>query len=178
MKKTTQLTLFFLLATGLVSCSKTAEVTWHKLCDSKTKLATQDFTVPLYAEPDSKSQVVETVKVGTVVRVFEHKNHNVWAPKNFIRVQTATNEGYMSPKCFVVNQNPAESVWRYSKGLVQDYKYFYDPSDKTHYPKGYTYKELDALSKERLPLSQLAPELGASEYEAPGVLKPNGADSL
>ncbi len=176
MKRILALSTFLVL--GFMNCSRNAEVTWHKLCDGKTNQATLDFTVPLYAESDNKSKVVEQVPVGSVVKVFEHRNHNVWAPKYFIRVQTASNEGYMSPQCLVVNQNPAESVWRYSRGLVTDYKYFYDPSDKEHYPKGYSYSDLEALPKTKIPLADLAEGLPAEPYEYKGVLKQNGADKL
>ncbi len=100
------LVLIVIAAFGFVGCSKNAEVTWHKLCDAKSNIASLDFKVPLYSEPDEKSNVVEYVPVGTVVKVFENRNHNVWSPRNFLRVQMGKAEGFMSPRCLVVNQNP------------------------------------------------------------------------
>jgi hypothetical protein len=166
--------LIVALATfGLVGCSKNAEVTWHKLCDAKTNKASLDFTIPLYSEPDAKSSVVEFVPVGTVVKVFEHRNHNVWSPKLFVRVQTAKGEGFMSPQCIVVNQNPEISVWRYSKNLVKEYTYFYDPADKEHYPKGYEYGSLKNLPKDKLPLSDLTKGMEEGNYIHSTPLKQN-----
>jgi hypothetical protein len=162
-----------LLALGTVGCTRNAEVTWHKLCDAKTNKASVDFTVPLYSEPNAKSSVIEFVPVGTVVKVFEHRNHNVWNPKYFIRVQTAKAEGYMSPQCFVVNQDPENSVWRYSKNLVKEYSYFYDPADKAHYPKGYEYGSLKGLPKDKLPLAELTKGMEEETYIEKTSLKPN-----
>ncbi|MDF3820253.1 SH3 domain-containing protein [Leptospira sp. 96542] len=156
-----------------VACSKNAEVTWHKLCDAKTNKASLDFTVPLYSEEDSNSKVVEFVPVGTVIKVFGNRNHNVWAPKYFVKVQTANYEGYMSPKCFVVNQNPENSVWRYSKGLVTNYDFFYNPNDKTHYEKYYEYPSLQALPKDKIPLTELTKGLEEAPYTDKNILKPN-----
>jgi len=158
---------------GFVGCSKNAEVTWHKLCDGKANKATLDFTVPLYSEEDSKSNIVEFVAVGTVVKVFENRNHNVWAPRNFLRVQTAKAEGFMSPKCLVVNQNPEDSVWRYSKNLVKEYSYFYDPTDKTHYPKGYEYGSLKSLPKDKIPLADLTKGIEEAPFVHGTPLKQN-----
>ncbi|TGN20094.1 Lsa16 family lipoprotein adhesin [Leptospira idonii] len=157
----------------LANCSNNAQVTWHKLCDAKTNKATLDFTVPLYTEADDKSPVVEYVPVGTVVKIFGNRNHNVWEPKNFIKVQTAKNEGYMNPKCFVVNQDPEKSVWRYSKGLVKEYKYFYDPNDKEHYPKGYEWGSLKSLPKDKIPLEELTKGMEEGEYIDKNPLKQN-----
>ncbi|TGN11952.1 Lsa16 family lipoprotein adhesin [Leptospira ilyithenensis] len=171
MKKTILISILGLAA--FVNCSHNAQVAWHKLCDAKTNKATLDFTVPLYAEADDKSNVVEFVPVGTVVKVFENRNHNVWAPRYFIRVQTAKNDGYMSPKCFIVNQDPEQSVWRYSKNLVKDYKFFYDPSDKEHYPKGYEYGTLKDLPKDKIPLAELTKGLEEAEYVNKNILKQN-----
>jgi|GEM_PF-1018003 len=166
------------LTLSFVACSRNAEVTWHKNCDAKTNQASLDFTVPLYSEPSDKSSILENVAAGTIVKVFEHKNHNVWDPRYYIRVQTASNTGYMSPKCFVVNQDPRNSVWRYSRGLVKNYSYFYDPNDKEHYPKGYSYKDNEVYPKEKVPLNALAEGLPAGPYAYTGVLKQNGADKL
>ena len=160
-------------AFGFIGCSKKAEVTWHKLCDAKTNKASLDFTVPLYTEPNAKSQVLEFVPVGTVVMVFENRNHNVWSPRNFLRVQTAKGEGYMSPQCLVVNQDPENSVWRYSKNLVKEYKYFYDPNDKEHYPKGYEYGSLKGLPKDKIPLSELTKGMVEETYIHKAPLQPN-----
>ncbi len=149
------LVLILIASFGMIGCSKKAEVTWHKLCDAKTNKASTDFFVPLYEAADTKSPVAEFVPVGTVVMVFENRNHNVWAPRDFIRVQTDKKEGYMSPKCLVVNQNPENSVWRYSKNLVKEYSYFYSPDDKEHYPKGYEYNSLKGLPKDKIPIGDL-----------------------
>ncbi|TGM80343.1 Lsa16 family lipoprotein adhesin [Leptospira bouyouniensis] len=168
-----KLVAFLIVGMSVTACSKNAEVTWHKNCDAKTNKASLDFTVPLYSEPDSNSKVVEFVPVGTVVKVFEARNHNVWAPKYFIKVQTAKNEGYMSPRCFVVGQDPANSVWRYSKGLVTDSKPFYDPADKAHYPRGTQYSNLKDLPKEKIPLSELTKGLEEGTYINKNMLKQN-----
>ncbi|MCZ8158012.1 MAG: SH3 domain-containing protein [Leptospira sp.] len=171
MKKS--LTLTIIATLGFIGCSRNAEVTWHKLCDAKTNQATLDFSVPLYPEPSTKTTPSAFVPVGTVVKVFEHRNHNVWNPKDFIRVQTAQGEGYMSPKCLVVNQDPELSVWRYSKNLVKEYVYFYNPEDKTHYPKGYEYGSLKSLPKDKIPLSDLTKGIEEGPYTHATSLKPN-----
>ncbi|GBF49544.1 lipoprotein [Leptospira ryugenii] len=158
---------------GFVGCAKNAEVTWHKLCDDKTNKASLDFTVPLYSEPNVKSAVLEYVPVGTVVKVSGHRNHNVWDPKYFIKVQTLTQNGYMSPKCLVVNQDPEQSVWRYSKNLVKDYVYFYSPEDKEHYPRGYEYGSLKSLPKDKIPLSELSKGLEEAPFIHKTPLKQN-----
>lgn len=159
MKRTMKLSLtMFTLATMsflTTACSKQAEITWHKLCDAATNQASLDQLVPLYKEATTTSTVLEQVPVGTVVKVIGNVNHNVWSPKYFVKVQTARNEGFMNPKCFVVDQDPTKSVYRYWEGKVTDYKYFYDPSDKKHYPKGYTYSDLATLPKEKADLKTL-----------------------
>ncbi|PJE00444.1 MAG: hypothetical protein CK427_13930 [Leptospira sp.] len=146
------------LALVMVGCAGNAEITFHKLCDPSTNTASLDEVVPLYSEPNIESKVLESVPVRTVVKVIDYRNHNVWAPKNFVKVQTATNSGYMSPKCFVANQDPEKSIWRYSRREVKDYTYWFDPNDKTHYEKGYEYKPLAKLPKERIPLKVLLGE--------------------
>jgi hypothetical protein len=151
----TVLSLVILLAVG---CAGNAEITYHKLCDESTRTAQLDEVVPLYAEASTESKVLEQVPVRTVVKVIDYRNHNVWEPKNFVKVQTANNSGYMNPKCFVANQNPNDSVWRYSRGEVTDYKYWFDPNDKTHYEKGYEYGMLAKLPKEKIPLKELLKE--------------------
>jgi hypothetical protein len=171
MKKS--LILILAVAFSFVNCSKSAEVTWSKLCDSKTNKASLDFTVPLYSEENVNSKVTEFVPVGTVVKIFNARNHNVWAPKYFIRVQTANNEGYMNPGCLVANQDPENSVWRYSKGLVKEYDYFYNPNDKEHYPRGYEYGNLKDLPKEKIPLAELTKGLEEAPYTNKNVLKQN-----
>lgn len=151
--KKTAISLSLIL--GLVACAGNAEITYHKLCDDSTNQAQLEEKVPLYSEPSVESKVLELVPVRTVVKVIDYRNHNVWKPKNFVKVQTAENTGYMSPKCFVANQDPQNSVWRYSRNEVKDYKYFYDPNDKEHYPKGYEYAPLSKLPKDKIPLADL-----------------------
>ncbi|MCZ8341859.1 MAG: SH3 domain-containing protein [Leptospira sp.] len=168
-----QIVIIILASFSVFNCSKNAEVTWSKLCDAKTNKASIDFTVPLYSEADVNSKVAEFVPVGTVVKIFNARNHNVWAPKYFIRVQTANNEGYMNPKCLVANQDPENSVWRYSKGLVKEYEYFYDPNDKEHYPRGYEYGSLKDLPKDKIPLAELSKGLEEVPYTDKNVLKQN-----
>jgi hypothetical protein len=138
-----------------IGCAGNAEITYHKLCDESTRSAQLDEVIPLYSEASTESKVLEQVPVRTVVKVIDYRNHNVWEPKNFVKVQTANNSGYMSPKCFVANQNPNNSVWRYSRGEVTDYKYWFDPQDKSHYEKGYEYGALAKLPKEKIPLKEL-----------------------
>nr|WP_231292597.1 SH3 domain-containing protein [Leptospira meyeri] len=168
-----KIVLLMIIGASFTACSKNAEVTWHKNCDAKTNKASLDFTVPLYSEADSNSKVVEFVPAGTVVKIFDARNHNVWAPKYFVKVQTAKNEGYMSPRCFVVNQDPEVSVWRYSKGLVKDSKPFYDPADKTHYKRGTEYSNLKDLPKDKIPLSDLTKGLEEVPYTNKNMLKQN-----
>jgi hypothetical protein len=155
MKKITILSISFMAALIGVGCASNAEITFHKLCDPSTEHAMLEESVPLYSEPSIESKVLEQVPVKTVVKVFEFRNHNVWKPKHFVKVQTATNSGYMNPKCFVVNQDPNNSVWRYSRGEVTDYKHWFDPNDKTHYEKTYEYGKLAKLPKNRIPLKEL-----------------------
>lgn len=139
----------------LVGCAGNAEIVYNKLCDKSTQEVKLDEVVPLYAEPSEESKVLEQVPVKTIVKVIDYRSHNVWEPKYFVKVQTAENSGYMNPKCFVANQNPKDSVFRYSRGEVEDYKPWFDPEDKEHYEKGYEYKSLAKLPKERIPLKEL-----------------------
>jgi hypothetical protein len=158
--------IFMISVFGLVHCSKTAQITNHKLCfttpsggsvetDLSKWVPSHNPTVPLYKEASSSSEVVEQVAVGTVVKVIGNRNANVWNPTLFVQVQTDKNSGYMNPKCFVVDQDPASSVYNYAEGKVANYSYFYDPSDKKHYPKGYTYSSNEKLPKDKVPLSEL-----------------------
>lgn len=155
MKK--HLTITIALAASLmgVGCAENAEVVYTKLCDKSTESASLNESVPLYAEPSAESKVLERVPAKTIVKVIDFRNHNVWEPKNFVKVQTANNSGYMSPKCYVVNQNPEKSVFRYSRGEVTNYKPWFDPNDKTHYEKSYEYPSLAKLPKTKIPLSEL-----------------------
>ncbi len=146
---------FLILVLLLINCAGNAEITYHKLCDKSTQTAMMEEAVPLYSEPNSESKILEWVPIRTVVKVIDYRNHNNWKPKEFVKVQTANHSGYMNPKCFVVNQNPNESVWRYSRGEVTNYTYFYSPDDKTHYEKGYEYGALAKLPKEKIPLKDL-----------------------
>jgi hypothetical protein len=149
---------FISLSFIFIHCAANAEITFNKLCDVSTSKASLEEIIPLYAEPSTESKILEWVPVKTVVKVIENRNHNVWAPKYFVKVQTANFAGYMNPKCFIANQDPEDSVWRYSRNEVKDYKYWFDPEDKTHYEKGYEYKSLAKLPKERIPLKTLLAE--------------------
>ncbi|WCL48453.1 Lsa16 family lipoprotein adhesin [Leptospira sp. GIMC2001] len=155
MKELKKLTICAAISFSMIGCAANAEVTYHKLCDPSTEKAQLDEVVPLYSEASIESKVLEQVSVRTVVKVIDHRNHNVWSPKDFVKVQTESNTGFMNPKCFVANQDPEKSIWRYSRREVKDYKYFYDPEDKTHYDKSYEYPALAKLPKERIPLKDL-----------------------
>ena len=61
--------------------------------------------------------------------------------------------GYISPSIAVVGQDPKNSVYKW--GYKKDYKYFYDPNDKKHFDKGYEFKHLANLPKDRIPLDEL-----------------------
>lgn len=149
------ISLLSLGALTMVGCAGNAEIVYNKLCDPSTQEVQLDEMVPLYAEPSTNSKVLEKVSAKTVVKVIDYRNHNVWEPKYFVKVQTANNSGYMNPKCFVANQDPKDSVFRYTRGEVEDYKPWFDPEDKEHYPKGYEYKPLAKLPKEKIPLKDL-----------------------
>lgn len=153
--KLVNILFFILISTFAIQCAANAEITYHKLCDEKTRSAMLEEAVPLYEEPRTDSRIIEMVPVRTVVKIIDHRNHNNWRTKEFVKVQTANNSGYMNPKCYVANQNPEDSVWRYSRGEVKDYKYFYDPNDKSRYEKGYEYPALSKLPKEKIPLKDL-----------------------
>jgi hypothetical protein len=45
----------------------------------------------------------------------------------------------------------------------EDYKYFYDPNDKEHFPKGFEHPAVKNLSKERIPFDKIIENLPAQE---------------
>ncbi|EMI72621.1 E-cadherin-binding lipoprotein adhesin Lsa16 [Leptospira noguchii] len=140
----------------LGACSKLAQVTNHKNCDPSLLHPSLNPTVPIFSEADSTSVVKERIAPGSVVRVYDYRNHQA-NPKPFVRVKTEKVEGWMNPRCLVVGQDPEKSVFTW--GYRKDYAYFYSPDDHEHYPNGYEFKDYASLPKEKVPLAELAPEL-------------------
>ncbi|XDD49377.1 hypothetical protein AB3N59_13300 [Leptospira sp. WS92.C1] len=140
----------------LGACSKLAQVTNHKNCDPSLVNASLDPSVPVFTDADYTSAIKERIAPGTVVRVYDYRNHTP-NPKPFVRVKTEKTEGWINPRCLVVGQDPDKSV--FSWGHRKDYVYFYNPEDHEHYPNGYEYPEYASLPKEKVPLAELAPEL-------------------
>ncbi|PJZ68232.1 hypothetical protein CH373_17795 [Leptospira perolatii] len=152
-----KLNLMLLTALAILTgaCSNSAQITGNVDCPSLEK-NTFSPTVSIFAEPDSNATVVEKLPVESVVRVYDYRNHER-NPKLFVRIKTSKNEGWVSPSCLLVNQDPEKSVfkWAYKK----DYKPFNSPEDLDHYNNGYEFEELKNLPKEKVPLAELAPEL-------------------
>ena len=146
--------LFFLIFIFTLNCSVTsiAEVVENLNCSLDSN-STLDFTVPIYSEPDSSSEIVERLYPRSQVQVFNHRTHNIFKLKDFIEVKTEKSEGWISTDCVIVGQSPDNSV--FYTAYKEDYKYFYDPNDKNHYPNGYEREENKGLSKESIPLSEL-----------------------
>ncbi|MBE7411643.1 MAG: SH3 domain-containing protein [Leptospiraceae bacterium] len=121
----------------IFNCGTKAEITWN------TKV---------YAEPNINSKVVGELKKGDIVTPSDYLNHER-LQKEFIKVKNSKIEGYVSPKFVVINQLPENSVFTW--GYKKDYKHFYDPNDKKHYPQGYEWPNLKAISKEKISLDEL-----------------------
>ncbi|MCE9500987.1 MAG: SH3 domain-containing protein [Leptospira sp.] len=135
-------TLLFATLLIVINCSGKSEVT-HE--------------ANVYSTPDLNSKVLETLKKGTVVEISGNKNHS-WYLKEFIKIRTAKNEGYISPKFVVVKQDPEKSVFTWGKR--KDYENFYPAKDKKHYKDGYEYSDRKDLSKEEIPLDELLTSTG------------------
>ncbi|RHX94412.1 hypothetical protein DLM76_10035 [Leptospira yasudae] len=157
MKKNLKLTVLLISAAlFLGACSKLAQVTNHKNCDPSLVNPSLEPTVPIFAEADATSAVKERITPGSVVRVYDYRNHEANA-KLFVRVKTEKTEGWINPRCLVVGQDPEKSVFTW--GYRKDYIHFYNPEDHEHYPNGYEFPEYASLPKDKVPLAELAPEL-------------------
>lgn len=97
------------IALLLGACSKLAQVTNHKNCDPSLLNASLEPTVPIFADADATSVVKERIAPGSIVRVYDYRNHQA-NPKPFVRVKTEKVEGWMNPRCLVVGQDPEKSV--------------------------------------------------------------------
>ncbi|MCB1140792.1 MAG: hypothetical protein H7A24_07440 [Leptospiraceae bacterium] len=135
MKKNT-LALVFLSLIFLVQCSKKAEITHDG---------------GLFSDPELTTKVMD-LKKGTIVDALEYRHHG-WSVRHSIKIKAEGKVGYISPSIAVVGQDPKNSVYKW--GYKKDYKYFYDPNDKKHFDKGYEFKHLANLPKDRIPLDEL-----------------------
>lgn len=142
------------LALTMGACSNTAQVVGNLNCPTLEKGLSP--SVGILSDENQNPTIVGNLPVGTVVRVYDYRNHAIH-PRPLVRIKTEKTEGWVSPACLVVNQNPELSVFKW--GYRKDYKYFYEPEDLDHYPKGYEYEEYKHLPKEKIPLAELAPEL-------------------
>lgn len=70
------------IALLLGACSKLAQVTNHKNCDPSLLNASLEPTVPIFADADATSVVKERIAPGSIVRVYDYRNHQA-NPKTF-----------------------------------------------------------------------------------------------
>lgn len=140
------------LASG--ACSNSAQIVGNVNCPTLEKGL--EPTVGILSDEKENPVIVSKLPIGTVVRVYDYRNHSIH-PKPSVRIKTDKTEGWVSPTCLVVNQNPENSVFAW--GYRKDYKYFYEPADLDHYSKGYEFEVYKNLPKEKIPLAELAPEL-------------------
>jgi hypothetical protein len=120
----------------LVNCSKKAEVTHNG---------------ELFSDPELKTKVMDIPK-GSIIEALDYRHHG-WSVRDSIKVKFDGKVGYISPRIAVLDQDPKNSVYKW--GYRADYKYFYDPSDKKHFDKGFEYPHLKDLPKEKIPLSEI-----------------------
>lgn len=89
------ITLVVLLIGGglfLGACSKLAQVTNHKNCDPSLLNPSLEPTVPIFSEADATSVIKERITPGSVVRVYDYRNHEA-NPKPFVRIKTEKPKG-------------------------------------------------------------------------------------
>ncbi|EPG64450.1 Lsa16 family lipoprotein adhesin [Leptospira wolffii] len=158
------ITILGIMALFAGACSNTAQIVGNINCPTLEKDKV-DPKVAILADEQPNSVVREYLPVGTVVKVYDYRNH-YYIAKNLVRIKTDKNEGWVNPVCLVVNQDPANSVFKW--GYRKDYKHFYDPEDRDHYNEktppsasadGYEFDMYKNLSKDRISLEELAPEL-------------------
>jgi len=159
MKKIGLLLFIFII----INCSDKAHITWD------TELYPNEFRVEqnfsMVDENDGmkekdKIQIIPaqtpiaTLKKGDIVTALDYRWHG-WSVRNSIKVQTGDGKiGWISARSAVIGQDPKNSV--YTWGSRPDYKYFYDPNDKEHFPKGFEHPALKNLSKERIPFDKIS----------------------
>ncbi|TGJ98982.1 hypothetical protein EHQ53_10635 [Leptospira langatensis] len=165
------ITILGILSLFAGACSNTAQVVGNINCptiekgviDPKVAIVSDDLVSPV---------VIEKVAIGTVVKVYDYRNH-YYVAKNLVRVKTEKNEGWINPSCLVVGQDPADSVFKWA--YRSDYKPFFDKEDRDHYnhkdpdkveegskttsANGYEFDSYKNLPKDKVPLADLAPEL-------------------
>jgi len=132
MKKIFLLTIILLL----INCSDKAHVTWD---------------TELFSDPELKNSI-GTIKKGSIIEALDYRHHG-WSVRDSIKIQTEGKVGYISPRAAVIGQDPEKSV--YTWGHRKDYKYFYDPKDKEHFPKGFEHPAVINLSKEKIPFEKI-----------------------
>jgi hypothetical protein len=128
----------------VINCSKKAHVTWD---------------TELYSDPELKTSL-GSLKKDTIIEALDYRHHG-WSVRDSIQVQVNGKIGYIRPGTAVIDQDPTMSV--YTWGHRKDYKYFYDPNDKEHFPKGFEHPAVKNLSKERIPFDKIIENLSAQE---------------
>ncbi len=132
--------IFVLTILLLVNCSSKAHITWD---------------TELYADPELKTSL-GPLKKDTIVEALDYRHHG-WSVRDSIQVQVDGKIGYIKPGTAVIGQDPTMSV--YTWGHRKDYKYFYDPNDKEHFPKGFEHPAVKNLSKERIPFDTISKDV-------------------
>ncbi|EMK00914.1 hypothetical protein AB3N61_12405 [Leptospira sp. WS58.C1] len=165
------ITILGIAALFLGACSNTAQIVGNINCPTleKDKL---DPKVGILSDEQPGSVQIELLPVGTVVKVYDYRNH-YYIAKKLVRIKTEKNEGWVDPVCLVVSQNPEDSVFTW--GYRSDYKPFLDREDRDRYnykndpnagpdakgksADGFEYDIYRNLPKDKVPLADLAPEL-------------------
>jgi hypothetical protein len=128
----------------IINCSKKAHVTWD---------------TELYSDPELKTSL-GPLKKDTIIEALDYRHHG-WSVRDSIQVQVNGKIGYIKPGTAVIDQDPSMSV--YTWGHRKDYKYFYDPNDKEHFPKGFEHPAVKNLSKEKIPFDKIIENLPPQE---------------
>jgi hypothetical protein len=140
-----KLILTLLLSSLLtINCSKKAHVTWD---------------TELYSDPELKTSL-GPLKKDTIIEALDYRHHG-WSVRDSIQVQVNGKIGYIKPGTAVIDQDPTMSV--YTWGHRKDYKYFYDPNDKEHFPKGFEHPAVKNLSKEKIPFDKIIENVPTQE---------------
>jgi len=134
----------------LANCSDSAHVTWD------TEIYDKEFSIQ-----DENKTSIGTLKKGDIVTALDYRWHG-WSVRDSIKIQTKDGKvGWISPRAAVIGQDPEKSV--YTWGHRKDYKYFYDPNDKEHFPKGFEHPAVKNLSKEKIPFEKIAKKISKTE---------------
>ncbi|PKA14804.1 MULTISPECIES: Lsa16 family lipoprotein adhesin [Leptospira] len=165
------ITILGIAALALGACSNTAQIVGNINCPTLEK-GKLDPKVGILSDDQSNPVPVEFLPVGTVVKVYDYRNH-YYIAKKLVRIKTEKNEGWVDPVCLVVAQNPDDSVFKW--GYRSDYKPFLDREDRDRYnhkndpnagpdskgrsADGFEYDIYRNLPKDKVPLADLAPEL-------------------